>query len=69
MSKMFNTHHKCTIDERGLCETCQAEERRAIAWKDVYARANNILHQPIPENLEEFPTPYEFGRMESGEWN
>lgn len=65
---MLNTHI-CTLDDRGLCEQCITEQNRTQHFKDVYAPAHDILHARIPDNLEEFPTPYEFGRMESGEWN
>jgi hypothetical protein len=65
---MFNTH-KCTFDDRGVCEQCITEQRRFDHFKDVYAPAANILHARIPDDLAEFPDAYEFGRMESGEWN
>ena len=65
---MFNTHI-CTLDNRGVCEQCRTEQNRYEHWQSIYSAGDNILRRPLPDNLEEFPTPYEMGRMEDGEWN
>ena len=60
--------HKCAFDERRICEQCEVERRNHEYFEYVYAPAANILHQPLPEDLE-IPEPFELGTMEALEWN
>ena len=61
-------NHTCIQDERGNCEQCE-NIKREQEWKDYkFQAARKIMAEDLPI-LEEFPTPYEFGKMESGEWN
>jgi hypothetical protein len=46
-----------------------AEQRKYENWRQVYAPAINIIRMRVPLDIEEFPTPYEFGKMERGEWD
>jgi|HubBroStandDraft_3_1064219.scaffolds.fasta_scaffold13260_1 hypothetical protein len=59
--------HQHKLDDRGICEQCilanQQQEQKYNFQELMHTWAR------IPENLEEFPTPYEMGMMESGEWN
>ena len=58
--------HKCTLDDRGLCEECilaeQIQERK-------YNFQEMMNTYRIPDDLPEFPTPYEMGKMENGIWD
>jgi hypothetical protein len=59
-------NHQCKLDDRGLCATCEnvkREQERKFNFQETMGTFR------IPDDLPEFPTPYEMGQMESGEWN
>lgn len=60
-------NHQCKLDERNQCEQCESLKRQLDHELEGMSMAE-IFADRIPNNFE-FPEPYEFGRMESGEWN
>lgn len=65
------TTHECTFDDRGICETCkmaELREDRMERWSE-YNYSLPASHPKYLPFIEEFPTPYEFGKMEHGEWD
>ena len=61
--------HICTPDDRGLCETCETKKRADENHAQLYKNLANIMRTDrIPYEFE-WPTPYEFGKMENGEWD
>lgn len=60
--------HECTIDEDGNCPQCELNERWAEERQERWDFHRRIFEREFPK-VEEFPTPYEFGKMENGEWD